>query len=97
MAATGHHLEVMIANCHLPGFAGEVADTSLLRQRKTCIVLAREACEGPNTPDQARRLMAETDHHLEVISFTWYSGETAGKFIQRFHQVWKEYGVILTG
>ena len=23
-----------------------------------CIVLAREACEGPNTQDQARRLMA---------------------------------------
>ena len=34
-------------------------------------MLAWEACEGPNTPDQARRLMAETAYHLED---TWYSG-----------------------
>ena len=78
MAATGH-LEDMMATCHQPGVAGEVAETSLLRLRNTCIVLAREACEGPNTPDQARRLIAETGHHLKIISFTWYSGETAGK------------------
>ena len=61
MSVTGHHLEVMMVTCHLLGFAGEVAETSFLRQRKTCIVLAREACEGPNTPDQARRLMARRD------------------------------------
>ena len=35
-----------------------------------CIAVAREACEGPYTPDKARRLMAETAYHLE---------ETAGK------------------
>ena len=93
VATTGHHLEDMMATCHQPGVAGEVAETSLLRQRNTYIV-AREACEGPNTPGQARRLMAETGHHLKIISFTWYSGE---KIIQRFQQVWKEYGVILTG
>ena len=61
MAVTGHHLEVMMVTCHQLGFAGEVAETSFLRQRKTCIVLAREACEGPNTPDQARRLIARRD------------------------------------
>ena len=30
-----------------------------------CIVLAREACEGPNTQGQAGRFMAVTGHHLE--------------------------------
>ena len=29
------------------------------------IVLGREAREGPYTQDQARRLIAETGHHLE--------------------------------
>ena len=36
------------------------------RQRNlSCIVLVIEARLGPNTQDQARRLMAETGHHLE--------------------------------
>ena len=34
-----------------------------------CIVLALEAHEGPNTQEQARRVMAETGHHLvDLIS-----------------------------
>ena len=32
-----------------------------------CIVLAREAREGPNTQVQAGRFMAETGHHLEDV------------------------------
>ena len=32
-----------------------------------CIVLAREAREGPNTQGQAGRFMAETGHHLEEV------------------------------
>ena len=32
-----------------------------------CIVLAREAREGPNTQGQAGRFMAETGHHLEDV------------------------------
>ena len=69
---------------------------SLLRQRNTCSVLAWEACEGPNTPDQTRRLMAETGHHLEDISFTWYSERRLANH-PAFQQVWKEYGVTITG
>ena len=92
MAATGHHLEVMMVTCHQLGFAGEfLPKTSFLRQKKTCIVLAREACEGPNTPDQARRLCGETrstllsqkvclkappqNHIIHLV----FSGDTAGK------------------
>ena len=32
-----------------------------------CIVLAREAREGPNTQGQAGRFMAVTGHHLEDV------------------------------
>ena len=59
-------------------------------------MLAWEACEGPNTPDQTRRLMAETGHHLEDISFTWYSERRLANH-PAFQQVWKEHGVTITG
>ena len=36
------------------------------------IVLALEAREGPGTPDQARRLMAETGHIFVDMIFTFH-------------------------
>ena len=55
---------------------------ALVLQRNTCSsCLARRPANGPNAVDKSERLMAETDHHLEDISFTWYSGERAGKSV----------------
>ena len=48
-------------------------------EKHAVIVFGKEVREGPNAVDKSERLMVETDHHLEDISFTWYSGERAGQ------------------
>ena len=51
--------------------------TALLQQRNTCALSLLEAREGPNTQDQAERLVAETGHHLEDTPNTQWAFPTA--------------------
>ena len=46
------------ASASVPGLLPRLSSPSA--EKHMCIVLGREAREGPNTQDQARRLMAET-------------------------------------
>ena len=48
------------------------------QKKHMSIVLAREAREGPYSQDQARRLMAETGHHLEETAGNSSSSVPAG-------------------
>ena len=41
-------------------------------EKRMCIELSLEACEGPNTLDHARRLMAETGHVFEDMMVTFH-------------------------
>ena len=42
-----------------------------------CIVLALEARRGPNTQDQAGRLMEATGHHFEEVTTSYHPPEIA--------------------
>ena len=94
MAATGHHLEVMMATCHQPGFCWRGCRNLFPSAEKHMHCVGPGSLRGSDHSGPSSASQAETGHHLKIISFTWYCGE---KIIQRFQQVWKEYGVILTG
>ena len=82
MAATGHHLEVVIA---------------LLRQRNTSTLRwPLEACESLNTQDRAEHLTAETGvmatcHLLGIAEQV--SGNPSDTQ-SAFRQLWKKYGGV---
>ena len=56
---------------------------SLSAEKHTCLVLALQARQSPNTQDQAGRLKAATGHLFEVTSFTWYCGEIPRAKLQK--------------
>ena len=48
-------------------------------EKHMCLVLALQARQGPNTQDQAERLMATTGHLFEEMMATYHSLGIAGK------------------
>ena len=56
---------------------------SLSAEKHTCLVLALQARQSPNTQDQAGRLKAATGHLFEVTSFNWYCGEVPSAKLQK--------------
>ena len=56
---------------------------TLSAEKDTCLVLALQARQSPNTQDQAGRLKAATGHFFEVTTFTWYCGESPRVKLQK--------------
>ena len=69
-----------VASASVPGLLPRLSSPSA---EKLCIVLGQEAREGPNTQDQARRLMAET------------GTRQCGNFEPYFNQMWFTVFLVL--